>query len=138
MPASNFLERAVLDHVLGEGARDFVSPTTLHVALFTTNPDEDATGAEVATGSYTRQPVSFNAATIESNGLTFADNDADITFPQATSEYTVSHIGIYDADGDSATDGNLLFYGAITGGARTVSSGDTFQIQAGQLVITLN
>jgi 2-keto-4-pentenoate hydratase len=44
----------------------------------------------------------------------------------------VTHIGIYDA----LTGGNLLFHGALTV-PKTVTTGDTMQINAGALTITM-
>ena len=38
--ASDYLELEVLDHVLGEGARDFASPAALYVALFTEQQEQ--------------------------------------------------------------------------------------------------
>ena len=132
--SSDYLELEILDHILGKGTRDFTSPANLYVALFTTAVNDDASGTEVTGNGYARQSASFNAATQPSTGYTYADNSATITFPTATGGAfgTVTHIGIFDA----STAGNLLFHGALTQ-SKVVSEGDTFQIQAGSLVVSL-
>ena len=57
MSFSNFLETEILDHVFANNA--YTAPTTLYLALFTANPDEDGSGAEVSTSgtAYARQTV---------------------------------------------------------------------------------
>ena len=73
-------------------------------------------------------------AVAQAGGTTTAKNDQAIAFPQATGDYSsnVTHIGIWD----QLSGGNMLFHGALTV-AKTVTQGDTFQINANALVITL-
>lgn len=124
--ASDFLENALLDHVLRNTA--YTQPAGLFVGLFTTDPTDADTGTEVSGNGYARTAVSFAVA---SGGT--AANSANVTFPAATgTQGTITHIGIYDA----STAGNLLFHGAVTT-AKTISSGDTFQISTGALTISL-
>ena len=127
--ASNYLENEVLDHVLGQGTRDFTSPANLYISLYTSNPDEDDSGTEVSGTNYARTAVAFNAASTGS-----ATNNGDVTFPAAGAGGwgVVSHIGVHDA----SSAGNLLFYGALTA-SRTVSEADIFQISDTQLTISL-
>jgi hypothetical protein len=128
--ATDYLENEVLDHILGEGTRDFVSPPNLYIGLFTAVADGEAgTVTEVAGNAYARTGANFSAAVSGSSA-----NTGDITFPTATGGNwgVLTHAGIYDA----ATDGNLLFYGALTV-TKTVTDGDTFQISDSQLTITL-
>jgi hypothetical protein len=148
--ASNYLETKLLDHVLGEGSRDY-TPTTLFVALFSNSGGGAATALESGTnstsgtgnfgfyeinnGSYARQAVNFNAASSGS-----ATNNGAVTFPQATADYdsagsqgnTVTHIGIMDA----STAGNVIFFGALST-SKTVTSGDVFQINDAAITISL-
>jgi hypothetical protein len=148
--ASNYLENKILDHVLGEGSRDY-TPTTLFVALFSNSGGGAATALESGTnstsgstnwgfyeinnGSYARQAVNFNAASSGS-----ATNNGAVTFPQATADYdsagsqgnTVTHIGIMDA----STAGNVIFFGALST-SKTVTSGDVFQINDAAITISL-
>ena len=128
MSFSNFLETEILDHVFGGNA--YTAPSTLYVALFTSNPDEDASGTEVSTSgtAYARQSV---AMTVTGNTAT---SDAAVEYPTATANYgTVSHVGIMDA----STGGNLLAYAALTT-SKTIETGDVFRIPAGDLDITLD
>jgi len=126
--ATNYLENEVLDHILGEGTRDFASPTNLQVGLFTAVTDGEAgTVTEVSGNGYARTDVTFGVSTGGS-----ATNTADVTFPTATGGDwgLVNNAGIYDQAG------NLLFYGALTV-SKTVTDGDTFQISTGSLTISL-
>lgn len=135
MSLSNYSENELLDHLLGKGTRDFTSPTTLAVALFsaqtgTESTTDEPTFTEVTGNGYARTAVTFNAASLGS-----ADNSADVTFPTASGGNfgTITHIGVYDA----TTGGNLLFYGALSV-SKTVQDGDTFEIKAGNLTVTLD
>lgn len=126
--ASDFLEDALLDHVLG-GAT-YTQPATLYVALFTADNGLEAgtiTG-EVSGGSYAREAVTFAAA---SGGS--ASTNATVTFTTATANWgTVTHVAIMDA----VSAGNVLFHGSVTA-SKLIESGDTFQISSGNLTITL-
>ena len=128
--ATNYLENEVLDHILGEGARDFTSPATLYIGLFTAVADGEAGSVtEVSGNGYARTAVNFNAASGGSS-----TNNGAVTFPTASGGNwgTITHAGVYDA----STAGNLLFYGALTVN-KTVTDGDTFQIADTQLTISL-
>ena len=123
---SNYLENALINAVLRNTS--YTSPTTVYVALFTSDPTDAGTGTEVSGGSYARTSVTFGSP---SNGVT--TNSADVTFPTATASWgTVSHIGIYDA----STSGNLLFHTPLDV-SKTIDSGDIFKISSGNLSVTL-
>lgn len=125
---SNYLENALINHILRNTT--YTSPgTSIYVALFTTNPDEDASGTEVTGGSYAREQVT--AWDAPSDGATA--NTSDIVFTTATASWgTVTHVAIFDA----STSGNMLFYGALTA-SRDVGNGVTFTISAGDLDVSL-
>lgn len=133
--AANYLENEILDHVLGKGTRDFTSPTNLYVGLFRNDSGNAATNLEAGTltdevsgGSYARASVSFNAA---SGGA--AVNSAVITFPAATDTWgSITHVAILDA----STGGNVLFWGQATN-AKTITSGDTYQISQSNMSVTV-
>jgi len=113
------------------------APSAWYIGLHTGDPGESGTANEVAnTHNYARQVVAFDAASQPSTGLTFCDNTDTVTFNTATGGNwgTITHISIKA----SATYGTTTAYfkGALTA-AKTVNDGDTFQIQAGQLVISL-
>ena len=83
------------------------SPTTLYLALSTTEPQRDGTGvAEPSGGSYVRQAVTPSSlVTSEADGVTFT-SDVDIVYPTATTEQgNIVYGAIYDA----VTAGNMLY-----------------------------
>jgi len=123
---SNYLENALINGTLR--ATSYTAPTTVYVALYTTDPTDADTGTEVTGGSYARQSVTFASP---SNGVT--TNSADITFPTATAaQGTVTHIGIRDA----LTSGNLLYHTPLDA-SKTIDLGDIFKITTGNLSVTL-
>ena len=123
---SNFLENALINATLR--ATTYTSPSTVYVALFTTDPTDANTGTEVTGGSYARTSVAFAAP---SNGA--SASSADCTFPTCTSTWgTVSHIGIFDA----STSGNLLYHTPLDT-SKTIETGDIFKIASASLTVTL-
>jgi hypothetical protein len=72
--------------------------------------------------------VTFAAA----SGGSSATN-ATVTFDAATANWgTVTCVAVMDA----ATGGNVLFYGQVTT-AKTIDTGDTFQVTSGNLTVSL-
>jgi hypothetical protein len=138
--ASDYLELKLLQHIFANnGGSTYTSPAdnSIYVSLHTGSPADANDGAnEISGAGYTRSNASdaLTWTVSQSSGTTTAVNDQAIPFPQATGNYSadVTHIGIYDA----ASSGNLLFHGALTV-SKTVTTGDTFQINAGALTITL-
>ena len=140
--ASNYLETALLNHIFKDNGGSAYTPPandSIFVSLHTGAPSENGTHGtsnEVTVGStsYTRSNASGSLTfSVSGNAAT---NGQAIAFPQATANYNaaVTHIGIYDGGTPGA--GNLLFYGALTVN-KTVTTGDTFQVNAGALTITL-
>ncbi len=107
MNASNYLEEAVLNHFFRNG--NIQSPAQLFLALYISDPTDNDTGTEIQGGAYQRQQITFAAPT-QVNGKATIQNNGEIRFPVATSNWgTVSHFGIRTAQ----TGGNLLTYGAV-------------------------
>lgn len=113
----------------------YTSPTTVWVSAHTAAPTDAAPSTgEVAGNGYAR--VAVTASTAQWNapgagGLT--DNVNAITWAAASGSWgSVTHVAIWDA----SSGGNALYHGALTT-AKTVGSGDTLQIAAGALDITL-
>jgi hypothetical protein len=126
--ASDYLEDAVLDHVLGNTT--YTPAGTLYLGLWTADDglESGTVTSEVSGGSYVRQTITFDAAASGS-----ADSAATVTFPAATANWgTITHVAIMD----QSTGGNVLFHGAVTT-SKTIESGDTFQVSAGNLTISL-
>lgn len=137
--ASNYLENKVLDHVLGEGARNFTSPAALYVALFTdvgtgtlANLEAGVLTDEISTSgtAYTRQAIDFSAA----SGGSAASNGT-VTWSTATAAWgNVTALAIMD--GNTVGSNNVLFYGNLSV-AKDIQVGDTFQIASTNLTVSL-
>jgi len=123
---SNYLENALINVTLRATA--YTAPTTVYLALYTTDPTDADTGTECSETSYARQAVTFGAP---SNGV--STNSAAIEFPQAGGAWgTITHIGIRDA----LTVGNLLYHTPLDA-SKTIATGDVFRVAAGSLSVTL-
>lgn len=120
---TDYLANKVRDHVLRNTS--FTSPTTVYLALFTTPIEEDGTGTEVTGGSYARQAIAFDAGTLAGEAVQAAAE----TFTGMPSA-TVHSVAVFDA----VTAGNMLIFGALPR-QRTVSSGDAFTLDAGDLSV---
>lgn len=123
---SNYLENALINGTLR--ATSYTAPSTVYVALFTSDPTDAGSGTECSGASYTRQSATFAAP---SNGA--SSTSADVQFPQAGGSWgTITHFGIFDA----SSAGNLLYHGALTV-SKTIDTGDVFKIASGSLTVTL-
>lgn len=128
MSLSNLFETRVLTWLFTGDA--VTRPSSFYVALFTSNPAEDASGTEVSTSgtAYARQSVTFSVS-----GNT-ASNTAAIEFPTATASYgTVTHVGVFDA----SSGGNLIAYAALTT-SKAIDTGDVMRIPASDLDVTMD
>lgn len=128
MSLSNLFETRVLTWLFTGDA--VTRPSSFYVALFTSNPAEDASGTEVSTSgtAYARQSVTFSVS-----GNT-ASNSAAIEFPTATASYgTVTHVGVFDA----SSGGNLIAYAALTT-SKAIDTGDVMRIPASDLDVTMD
>lgn len=124
---STYLENALINGTLR--GTTYTAPTTVYLALYTTDPTDADTGTEVSGGSYARQSITMGAP---SNGV--STNSAAIEFPQATASWgTVAYIGIRDAD----TAGNLLYHSPLDT-SKTIDTGDIFKIASGSLSVQLS
>ena len=123
---SNYLENALINATLRNTG--YTSPTTVYLALYTTDPTDADTGTECSGTSYARQSITFGAP---SNGV--STNSAAIEFPQAGGSWgTITHIGIRDA----LTTGNLLYHTPLDA-SKTIATGDVFRVAIGSLSVTL-
>lgn len=120
---SSYLRSKIVKHVKGEAS--FTMPTTLYLALYTTDPTIADTGTEVTGGSYVRKAISFAA---ESGGSGASNAAINFTSMPTTN---VAFWGIRDA----STAGNLLYFGNFDI-VQAITSGQTFTINSGNVVIT--
>lgn len=124
---ANYLENALINATLRNTS--YTSPTTVYLALYTSDPTDADTGTEVSGGDYARQSITMGAP---SNGV--STNSAAIEFPQAAASWgTVAYIGIRDA----STAGNLLYHSPLTA-SKAIDTGDIFKVSAGSLSVTLS
>lgn len=128
---STFLSQNIINSTLRGEA--FTVPSTLYLALFTSDPtDNNITVNEVSGAWYARQVTGAWAAPVGTGNTT--SNSNQIQFPAVTgSSATISHWGIYDA----SSSGNMLYSGAFTS-PKTFNVGDVAVIAAGQLQITVD
>lgn len=111
------------------GTAAYTAPTTpMKVALTTTTGTAAAAGTEVVGGSYARQNVTMTAA---SNGSASSNVALNYTNMPAA---TVTAVEVFD----SAVTPRREWYGALTGGPKTVAAGDTLSIASGSLTAALS
>lgn len=121
MTASNYLETAILDHILGEQGSDFTSPATLYVGLHTADPGEDGSNELPTSNGYARTACNFAAASGDTCAIS-----GEVSFTASGGDWTeVTHFCIWDA----SSSGNCLFSGALAA-AKTVTDGDTLTFPA--------
>lgn len=123
---SNYLENALVNGTIR--GITYTAPTTVYLALYTSNPTDADTGTEVSGVGYARKIITFGAP---SNGV--STNSALIEFPIANSAWgTVGWVAIRDA----LTAGNMLYYTPLDV-SKTITAGDTFRINSNNLSVTL-
>ena len=136
--SSNYVENITLDWWLKGNSGAYTPPNTanLYVALFygtaasvLANLEAGTLTDEITLGDYTRKSVTFGTV---SGGA--VSNSGPVTWDPATANYDgdVTCLAVMDA----SSGGNVLFYGELTL-AKTVSTGDQFQIATGNLTISL-
>ena len=122
-------EIAALDALFGSG-----SPATYYVALYTAAPTDSGGGTEVAAGDYARKGVTNDGTLFPGASSGSTTTGADITFAQAVASWgDIAAFGLFDA----ATDGNLYAW-CDADVTKTCGAGDTYQIAAGDLTITMD
>lgn len=135
MPAlSDYLEAKTLNWTFRNTSMG-TAPANVYLALFSTAPNDDASGTELTGNAYARVAVSttggFTAPT--TGGL--VSNVSDIVFPTASpSGWSAASYGAFF---DAATAGNLLTWGPLQTPV-TVGAGQVFRVLAGQFQFTLD
>lgn len=121
---SDVAENRALDWLTGNST---TAPSgQLKVALVTANGSDSSAGTEVTGGSYTRQNVSFGAA---SGGAT--SNSADIVWTGMPA-CTVVGVEIWDSAGTPIR----WWHGALSA-SKALQAGDEFKLPAGDLDLSL-
>jgi len=125
---SDYAEKLLLDFLMTSGTA--TRPTAWYVALYTAAPNDAGGGTEVSGSGYSRQAVTFDAAT---SGAGTTSNNIAVSFTATGGSWgTITHIGIFDA----ATSGNLLWHGSLTA-SRTVNDGDSLLFSIGNIDLTM-
>lgn len=126
---SDHAEKLLLDWLMTTGTA--ARPTEWYVALYTAAPSDAGGGTEVSGANYSRQAVTFAAAT-SPTGTT--SNTNELIFTASAGDFgTVTHIGIHDA----ASGGNLLWHGALAA-SKTINDGDALVFAIGNIDLTLD
>lgn len=128
MSKSDYLELEILDHVLGQGARNYTPATNLYLALGTAASDSSFTELETpGSNGYSRQAITFAAAAAGSAASSNAQ-----TFGPATSDWANATVfAIYDA----TTLGNVIYYGNLTT-ARDAAVDDSIEFASGAVTVS--
>ena len=130
---SSYAERKILDHLFKNTS--YTSPNA-YVGAFTSDPTDSASGTECSGSGYARVRIDDKMSSSTTGADTSSKtNSSAITFSAASGGAwgTVTHIGIFDA----SSSGNLLAHGALAT-SKTISDGDTLQINASALTITID
>lgn len=124
--ASSYYRDKVANLIRGGGAGvNFTAPSAVYVKLHTGAPGLAATSN--ASAETTRQEIQFGAA---SSGVITSTTTPTWSSWSAGTE-TISHISVWDA----STSGNALWTAQLTA-SKTVSNGDTFRLNAGDVTFT--
>lgn len=135
---SDFLEKKILDHILGGTV--YTPPSDLYIGLSSSSVNDESTGSSVSepasnTG-YARVKVTNNTTTwSDATGTTATKkNKIDIEFPEATTSWgVISYFFIADA----ATGGNILMWGSLSQ-SKTIDIGDLPRFNANFIEVTLD
>lgn len=126
---SDYAEKLLLDWMMTTGSA--TRPTAWYVALYTAAPSDSGGGTEVSGSGYSRQSVTFSAAS-SPGGTT--SNTNTVTFTASGGNWgTITHCGIFDA----ASSGNLLWHGALTA-SKTVNDGDSLEFAINDIDLTFS
>lgn len=104
-----------------------VRPTGWELSLHTGDPGIDGTANEVGDTAYERQSITFEPMTT-ALGDPYAQNDAMISFPTADSGYTVTHMVVWD------NNGNVLVIQSLRV-PKTIAPSEQAQIAPGEFKI---
>lgn len=136
---SDYTEANIINATLRGTA--FPLPAGIYLALFTSDPTDAKTGAEVSTvawPAYARQDAASGAAistgwaapssgvTSNAKALTFAANNG-------AGSVVVTHIGLMDA----ATGGNLLYHSPLAA-SKTIDPTDSVSFPIGAISISVD
>jgi hypothetical protein len=123
---SDYAEDLLLDWTMTNGSA--TRPTAWYVALFTDATSDAGGGTEVSGNGYSRQSVTFAAA----SGGTTSNSNAQTFTASGGNWGSITHLAIMDA----STSGNMLWHGALTA-SKTINDGDSLVFSIGDIDLTL-
>lgn len=135
---SDYLEEGILQHTLR--GNSLPTPSTIYIALFTSDPTDADTGDEVSDSGYIRQDAA-KGGTIESGWTSPAisgdgmmcSNAKLIQFPPvADGSVTVTHYALFDAQAG----GNMLYHAPFSV-SKTLEINDVLSIDIGGMQVIL-
>lgn len=129
---SDYLENTLINATLRGGA---YTGGAVFAALFTADPTDAGTGAELVDSGYVRQrahaTVASDGFTVPSNGST--SNARNLIFPAIVgTQKVITHWGLFDAQNS----GNLLYHSSMVN-PKTLDPTDVLSFPVGSLIITL-
>lgn len=128
MPSSTYWRNKVYNATFRQ--TNLTAPTTLYLALATTDFTAAGSGTEVSGGSYARQVIT-TLISAPTNGS--GSNTSIIDFGIATGNWgTIGFWGIWDA----LTAGNLIEYGSMAS-SQAVNTGNSARFQIGQIAVNV-
>lgn len=120
---TNYLENAILDHILGNDA--FTPPADIYLALLTADPGEPGSLTEASGNGYARQLITFAEASggqaVSNNNQIFSDMPA----------CKVTHVVLMDA----VSGGNALYYKSLPSEI-TLLDGNELTFVAGNIIVS--
>lgn len=131
---SDHLENTLINGILR--GQNYVAPSTVYLALFTSDPTDAGTGTELSDSNYQRQDAAKGDA-VATGWVAPADGTTSnaklLQFPPiADGSVTITHYATFDA----ATGGNMLFHAPLTT-AKNMEIGDVLSFDTGAVTVTL-
>lgn len=135
---SDYLEKGILEHTLRGST--LPTPSTIYIALFTSDPTDTGAGDEVSDSSYLRQDAAKGGsiesgwtAPTESGDGNMTSNAKLIQFPPiADGSTTVTHYALFDAQAG----GNMLYHAPFSVG-KTLEINDVLSVDIGGMQVIL-
>ncbi|MGP3789770.1 phage tail fiber protein [Pseudomonas sp. B392_1p] len=130
---SDYLENTLINATL-RGAN--YTGGGVYVALFTADPTDAGTGAELNDSAYVRQRAHTSTPsdgfTVPANGS--SSNARNMVFPAIVdAQKTITHWGVFDAQNA----GNLLYHAPMQN-PKTLDPTDVLSFPIGSLIVTLS
>lgn len=133
---TTYLKNAILEDLFRN--TQYVVPNVMYIALSKTQPNDNGGNCtEPNTASYKRLEVGSNVVNWSEASEGSLSNAVDLRFVEAEESWTtaaapISHWAIFDAE----TNGNMLFYGALTR-TQEIPRGSILEIPENGLVTTI-